>query len=232
MKEIYDLLKGIRLFEGLNEIDYEPALNCLHSRIAKYKKGHILQLTGDSVKSIGIVLAGCIEISRTDFVGYRLIVNRVEYPAMFGEAFAFADVHYSPVTLTAIEDSIILNLDFKGIISNEEALSRYYKTIMANLLSIMAQKNLFLSSRLELVTKKTTRSKLAAYFLNMSEVAKSESFEIPYNRNQLADYLSVNRSAMCNELSKLRQEGILDFQKNSFIIYKTSKLSDIANNGE
>ena len=229
MKKYYEKLKEVKLFAGLDENSYEPALTCLHTKIAKYKKGLILQLTGDLIKSIGIVLDGCIEISRTDCSGNRLIINRVEYPAMFGEAFAFAGVEFSPVTLTALEDSTVLHLDFKSIINDEVSSEcSYHKMIITNMLKIMAHKNVFLSSRLELVTKKTTRSKLAAFLLHSSELAKCANFEIPYNRNQLADYLSVNRSAMSNELCKMRKEGILDFQKNRFAIHKPMKLSDLA----
>lgn len=232
MKKYYEKLKEVKLFAGLDENSYGLALTCLHAKIAKYKKGFILQLTGDHIKSIGIVLQGCIEISRTDCAGNRLIINRVEYPAMFGEAFAFAGVEFSPVILTALEDSTVLHLDFKSIINDEvSAACSYHKTIITNMLKIMAQKNMFLSSRLELVTKKTTRSKLAAFLLHSSELAKCVDFEIPYNRNQLADYLSVNRSAMSNELCKMRNEGVLDFQKNRFLIHKPMVLSDIAIGG-
>lgn len=229
MKKYYEKLKGVKLFAGLDENSYGPVLTCLYAKIAKYKKGFILQLTGDHIKSIGIVLDGCIEISRTDCVGNRLIVNRVEYPAMFGEALAFAGVEFSPVTLMALEDSAVLHLDLKSIVNDEVSAScRYHKTIITNMLKIMAQKSMFLSSRLELVTKKTTRSKLAAYLLYSAELAKCANFEIPYNRNQLADYLSVNRSAMSNELCKMRKEGILDFQKNRFTIHKPMELSEFA----
>lgn len=148
---------------------------------------------------------------------------------MFGEAFAFAEVHSSPVTLTAIEGSTILNIDFKNIINDSTLHCRYSKTIITNMLGIMAEKTLFLSSRLELITKKTIRMKLAAYFLQVTERAKCLDIEIPYNRNQLADFLSVNRSAISNELSKLRDEGILDFQKNKFTIHKPIVLSEIVN---
>jgi CRP-like cAMP-binding protein len=232
MDEIFCLLKDVKLFDGLNESEYDDALACLHAKIKEYKKERIIQMTGDRIKGIGIVLKGCIEISRTDYAGNRLIVNRVEPPNMFGEAFTFAGVKQSPVTLTALKDSTVLLLELENIKKASVFTCRYFRTVVTNLLGIMAEKNLFLSSRLELVTRKTIRSKLAAYLSNIYELAQNSNIEIPYNRNQLADFLSVNRSAMSSELCKMRQEGILDFQKNRFVIYKPKELSDIANNVE
>ena len=227
MKEFYARLKNIRLFTGLDESNYDDALACLHAKVKKYKKGRILQMVGDRIKSIGIVIEGCIEISRTDYAGNRLIVHIVEYPNIFGEAFVFAGVKQSPVTLTALEDSIVLTIYFKSIQNDSTFRCKYFRTVETNLLGIMAEKNLFLSSRLELVTKKTTRAKLAAYLSNIIETANQTQIEIPYNRNQLADYLSVNRSAMSQELCKMRQQGILDFHKNRFEIHRPELLYEI-----
>jgi len=229
VKEIYYRLKEVKLFAGLDESEYDNALSCLHAKVKKYKKGRILQLTGDRIKNIGIVLEGCIEIARTDYVGNRLIVNQIEYPNMFGEAFVFAKVTQSPITLTALEDSIVLMIDFENISSESAYICRYFRTMVSNLLGTMAEKNLFLSYRLELVTKKTIRAKLAAYLTHIIEMTNQSDIEIPYNRNQLADYLGVNRSAMSHELCKMREKEILDFHKNRFIIHDIKTLSEIAN---
>lgn len=229
MKKIFSLLKEVRLFAGLSESEYDDALARLHAKVKEYKKARIIQMTGDRIKNIGIVLKGCVEISRTDYAGNRLIINRVEPPNMFGEAFVFAGVKQSPVTLKAIENSTLLLIDFENMISESAFTCRCFKTIVSNLLGIMAEKNLFLSSRLELVTRKTIRSKLAAYLSNIYELAGDNQIEIPYNRNQLADYLSVNRSAMSHELCKMRDRGILDFHKNRFVVHDPKVLSEIAN---
>lgn len=227
MKEFYQRIKNVKLFTELDESNYDDVLACLHAKVSKYKKGQILQLPGDRIKSIGIVIEGRIEISRIDYAGNRFIVNTVEYPNIFGEAFIFAGMTQSPVTLTALEDSIVMTVDFESFRNDSDFMCLHFRKVVINLLEIIAKKNLFLSSRLELVTQKTIRAKLAAYLSNEIQMAHKTQIKIPYNRNQLADYLSVNRSAMSNELCKMRQQGILDFHKNSFEIHKPELLFEI-----
>ena len=229
MKKYYTMLQDVKLFSGIDESAYEETLTCLNAKVTEYKKGRIIQIPGDNIHSIGIVLNGCIEISRTDFAGNRLIVKNVEYPDMFGEALIFAGVDKSPLTIIALENSTILKLDIRNIISNSGSACPFYRTITTNMFRLIAAKNLFLSSRLEIVTKKTIRAKLSGYLLQIAESAKSMEFEIPFNRGQLAEFLNADRSALSKVLSKLQQDGILDFKKNKFILHKPEKISGKAN---
>ena len=201
MIEIYSLLKKTRLFFGLDEANYAEVLTHLHATVKQYKKGSTLMLAGMKIKTIGIVLSGKVEISRVDYAGNRLIINQLEYPSMFGEALACASIDISPVTLKALTEVKVLLIDFKRIVKSSPNGGKFQDVLVANMLSILAEKNLFLRQRLELMSKRTTRAKLCAYLLHAIEAAQKNTVQIPYNRFQLADYLGVNRSAMSDRKS-------------------------------
>lgn len=225
MNEWHLKLKQLKLFHGLSEEFFEDALKHLKSKVEKYKKGSIIILEGSKIKSIGIVLEGIVEISRVDYTGTRLIVNQLEYPSMFGEALVCADIELSPVTLTAITPVTILLIDFKCIVKSKQVEFNLNNLLVSNMLSILAEKNLFLRQKLELMSKRSIRAKLSEYLLNILESVKQNTIKIPYNRIQLADYLGVNRSALSKELCKMRDEGLIDFKKNHFEVLEPAKLS-------
>ena len=229
MKELYLKLKQMRLFSSLDEEGIKEALVCLDAKVRHYKKSNILMISGAPVHTIGIVLSGSVEISRVDLSGNRLIINQLQHPAMFGEALACADIDLSPVTLTAMSDTNILLFDFNHFLSNGAHSFKYYNLLIRNMLSILAEKNIFLQQRLELLSKKNTRAKLCTYLFHALNTSSNNTIEIPYNRIQLADYLGVNRSAMSKELCKMRDEGLIAFRKNRFVIKDRRKILDLAN---
>ncbi len=228
MADSYLYLKQVRLFAGLEESDFPEIVSCLHAKVKMYPKGSILLLVGENIKHIGIVLSGNVEISRQDYSGNRLIINLLEYPAIFGEAFVCAGAKTSPVTITALTNVKIMLIDFKRIINNSPNINKFHMVLISNMLSMLADKNLVLNNRIELISKKTTRAKLASYLLQATGADLECNILIPYNRNQLAEYLGVNRSAMSKELCAMRAEGILDFRKNNFEILDLKSLSSLA----
>ncbi len=228
MENTYLYLKQVRLFSGLDESDFPEVVSGLNAKVKLYQKGSILLLMGENIKNIGIVLSGNVEISRQDYSGNRLIINQLEYPAMFGEAFVCAGIKTSPVTLTALTNVKIMLIDFKRIVENSSNASRFHQALTSNMLCMLAEKNLFLSHRLELMGKKSTRAKLSLYLLYSMGTDFQGTVVIPYNRNQLADYLGVNRSAMSKELCAMRAQGIIDFRKNHFKILDIKSLSALA----
>jgi CRP-like cAMP-binding protein len=205
-------------------------LKQLHANVKQFKKDDILILTGAQIETIGIVLDGSIEISRIDYAGNRLIINQIEYPAMFGEALACANIDISPVTLTALTNSEVLMLDFNRFVREGPQGCENHHLIVSNMLGILANKNLFLQQRLELLSKRTMRAKLCTYLFRMLATSNNDNtIHIPYNRLALADYLGVNRSAMSKELSKMRDEGLIDYKKNIFVLLDPAKISALAN---
>lgn len=143
MNNLHSSLREVKLFAGLRESEYDGALACLNAKVKKHTKGSILQLAGDPVKTVGIVLSGSVGISRTDYAGNRLIVGRTGPHEMLGEAIAFAGNRLSPVTLTVLEDASLLTLDFKNLMKGSAFECRHSRTVVTNLLGMMAEKICF-----------------------------------------------------------------------------------------
>lgn len=225
MGDVYSLLQKVDLFIGLNENEIKEAISDLKISSKNYGKGEILLCAGDKITSVGIILSGTVEISRQDYAGKRFIINHLRYPAMFGEALVCDEVKRSPVTLTAINSSRVLWIDFKRVIQNDNNTKIYQNKLTHNMIHFLAKKVQFLSNRLDLLCKKTIRAKLAVYLLTALDQTTNSQIDIPYNREELADYLCTNRSALSNELCKMRDAGVINFQKNHFTIHDIQQLS-------
>lgn len=226
MKEIYPLLEQVKLFVGLKPNEFSGVLKSLNAVVKQFGKNDIIMHEGDKIERIGIVLSGSLQITRTDYTGNRLIIGQLRFPSMFAEAVVFSGRETSPVTLTSITKSKVLMIDFRCIAGIK---SKTHGIITSNMLKILSNKNLFLQQRLDILSKRSTRAKLSAYLLSFLEKSGSNSFEVPYNRFALSDFLCVNRSSMSRELSNMRDEGIILFNKSNFEILDIQKLSFYAN---
>ena len=217
MKNIYETAHKNLLFDGVGSGDFEIMIRCLDATARKYKKNGVVWLSGDAVDHVGLILSGGVQIIKEDADGNATIITDLAAPEMFGEAFACAGVGRSPVTVQASEESEILFLNYKKIVGVCSSACGFHSKLIENMLKLIAQKNLALNLKLEILSKRTTREKLLAFF----DARKGETagkFAIPYNREELAQYLCVDRSAMSNELCKMRDEGLLRFNKNVFEI--------------
>ncbi len=218
MENILDLLKKVSLFRDIETADIKSLLTCLSAKTGYFKAKEAIFLAGDKVEFVGIVLSGQVQIVKEDFYGNKNIVASVETGQLFGEAFACADIKTMPVSVFAVEDCEIMLIDFKKIITTCPHTCSFHSKLIYNMLRIVANKNIMLSRKIEFISKRTTKEKLLAYLSSEAKKAGSNSFTIPYNRQELADFLSVDRSAMSAELCKLRDNGILEFDKNNFIL--------------
>ena len=216
MKIIFEATKNNPLFHGIAYSDFERMLSCLSARTACYKKDEIILLSGDTVSFVGLILSGGIKIIKEDINGSITILAELSVPEMFGEVFACADISHSPVTVQATEDTEILFIDYKKIITSCSAVCPFHARLIENMLKLIAKKNLMLNKKIEILSKRTTREKLMCFFDLQRGTAKK--FSISFNREELAHYLCVDRSAMSNELCKMRDEGLIKFQKNKFEI--------------
>jgi CRP-like cAMP-binding protein len=187
---------------------------CLAAKTKAYKKDAVILLSGDSVNFVGLILSGTVKIIKEDAEGDGSIVAKLTASEMFGEVFACAGVSHSPVTVQAAEAAKILFIDYKKIITSCPAACPFHTRLVENMLMLMAKKTLMLSRKIEILSRRTTREKLFAYFDTRRGAAKK--FTLPFNREELAAYLCVDRSAMSNELGKMRDEGLIKFQKNKF----------------
>lgn len=216
MKDFFPILEKCALFEGIGPNDLPGMLACLGARVSKVGRNQPLFSEGDAVNFIGILLSGSIRIIKEDFYGDRSIVSTVAPGELFGESFACAGVPSLPVSVVASEDSSVMLLDSRRIGVSCSNACAFHSQMIYNLLKIVATRNLEFNKKLDIMSRRTTREKLMAYLLEEAKRNGSNSFTIPYDRQSLADFLSVERSAMSAEISKLRKEGVLESEKNRF----------------
>ena len=215
-----DILGSCALFEGIRPEDRRPMLGCLGARALDVPKNSFVFREGDPANLVGIVLKGSVQMVREDYYGNRSILARMEAPGMFGESFACADVKRFPVSVVAVEDSQVLLIDSRRITVTCANACGFHNQMIFNLLKVVANKNLVLNQKIEITSRRTTREKLMAYLLLQAKIHRSDTFTIPYDRQALADYLEVERSAMSAEIGKLRRDGIIDCEKSTFRLLK------------
>lgn len=213
MKNTFETVKNNPLFQGIAFSDFEAMLSCLSAKTASYEKNEIILLAGDPVNFVGLILSGSVKIVKEDPDGRIAILTVLSVSQVFGEVFACAGIDHSPITIQAAEKAEILFINYRKIIKSCSAACPFHAKLIENMLKLVAVNNLLLNQKIEILSQKTTRKKLLSYFDSQRGAAKR--FTIPFNREELARYLCVDRSAMSNELCKMRDEGLIKFQKNT-----------------
>ncbi len=208
------LLSTTQLFRGIQEDDIALLLRCLNTKQRQYKKGEIIFTEGTVTEYIGLVLSGRVLLSYNDIWGNTSILGNVSPGAVFGEVYACIPGQPLLITVSAAEDTSVLFINASRIAATCPKACSFHAKLTANLITVCAHKTIQLSQRIIHTSSKSIRGRLLSYFSECAKQMGSSSFLIPYNRQQLADYLSVDRSALCNELSKMQKEGILSYEKN------------------
>jgi CRP-like cAMP-binding protein len=216
MVKKFEMIQGNPLFAGISHSDFEKMLGCIDARTHSYGKGESILLAGDAVGHMGLILSGVAQIIKEDENGDASILGEVAASELFGEVFACAGIDHSPVTVRASEDTEVLFLNYRKVITTCSAACAFHSRLIENMLKIIAQKNIYINQKNDILSKRTTRDKLLAFFDTQRGTAKK--FTIPFNREELASYLCVDRSAMSNELCKMRDAGLIKFKKNKFQI--------------
>lgn len=216
MKKYFKVLKNSALFSNISENDLENILKCLSSKNKFYKKNDFIFSEEDSTNYAGIVISGSVCVIKEDFWGNRAILDKLEVGDLFGEAYALANMDSLPISVIATQDCEVVLINCKKILKTCSNACSFHTRLVNNLMKILASKNISLNQKIYHLVKRTTREKLISYLSEQAEKQKSNIFKIPFNRQELADYLSVDRSAMSHELSKLKNEGIIEFNKSEF----------------
>lgn len=216
MKNYIEILSKTKLFSGVSKEDVESMLGCLNAKLYDYKKGDYVFRQGEHLSNITILVKGSLHIQKDDYWGNRAIVNRVAIGEMFGEAYIAPESGHLLNDVVAVEDSSVIFFDVKRIIMVCSSACRFHTMVVQSLFFSISEKNRKLVQKLGYISNRSTREKLMAYLSEESKKLNSSSFTIPFNRQQLADFLSVDRSAMSNELCKMRNEGLIRFEKNYF----------------
>ncbi len=212
-------LLDTELFRGFDEEETRILLQSLEADEKNYKKGQVILREGEPTNRIGIVLSGMAVVMYSDMWGNNSILGNSPPGAVFAEVYACIPGRPLPVSVYAAAETDILFLNVRKMMTCDTADSFNMKFIR-NLLTVCAGKSLQLSSRILHTSPKSIRGRLLSYFSECARKAGDCSFEIPYSRQQLADYLGVDRSSMCSELSKMQKDGLIRYEKKQFVINK------------
>ena len=219
MKKYLQLLKHSKLFQGISETEIETMLSCLSAVTCSYEKGEFVFRQGEQITGIAVLLSGCVHIQKEDYWGNLSILNEITEGEVFGEVYACLGNEELLNHAVAVKSSVVLFMDVNRVLTVCPSACRFHGLLIRNLLNVMASKNKMLTQKLQHMSQRTTREKLLSYLSEQSLKAGSPSFTIPFNRQQLADFLAVDRSAMSNELGKMRDEGLLQFDRSHFVLY-------------
>ena len=218
MKKYIPTLKRTKLFAGVNDDEISAMLDCLQAKLLSYKKGDYVFRQGEPIDKITVLLEGNLLIQKDDFWGNRSIVNVIDIGEMFGEAYVAPESGAILNDVIADTDSVVIFFDIRKIITVCPSACDFHSRVVQNMFFAISEKNRKLVQKLGHLSKRSTRAKLISYLSEESKRQNRNTFTIPFNRQQLADFLSVDRSAMSSELCKMRDEGLLSFEKNRFTL--------------
>ena len=216
MKKYFPVLKKCSLFQNIKNEKLSALLACLGATVKQFGKKETILEEGVPARYIGIVLSGCAQMIQLDYYGNRSIVSTAQPSELFAESFACAEVSSIPLSVIATEPSEIMLIDCYRIVHSCSNACDFHQQMIYNLLKNVAAKNIQFHQKIEITSRRSTREKLMAYLILQAKKADSQSFDIPFDRQELADYLEVERSGLSAEISKLRNEGILLCHRNHF----------------
>lgn len=218
MKKYFNILRKCPLFNQIEDENLIALLGCLGAKIESFDKKYTIFAEGTPAKYIGIMLSGSAQIARMDYYGNRSILSGIEPSEIFAEAFACAEVCSLPVTVTANEPCEVMLIDCNHILHTCTNNCGFHQQLIFNLMKDLASKMIMFQQKIEVTSKRSTREKLIAYLTLQAKKTNSESFDIPFDRQELADYLEVDRSGLSAEISKLRREGVIENHRNHFVL--------------
>ena len=221
-------IKNIPLFDGIREDEINHLLTCLDAKAVDYEKGSFVWLQGEENYKVGIVLFGRINIIKEDIMGSRSLIAALEPPQIFGESMAGAEADASPVSVQAAMNSKVLLIDFLKLVRTCEASCAYHSLLVQNMMKIIARKNMYLNEKIDYLKRTTIRQKVAAYIINHVKDKDALTAHLPLNREELADYLGVNRSALSRELSCMKRDALISYKKNDFEIIDYLSITKLA----
>lgn len=217
MQNYYNQIKNSPLFYGMQDEELKGILECFNARVRNYDTGEMVIRQGDFISNIYLVLEGAVNIEKDSYWGRRIIISRLEVNDNIALAFV-ASKNISDIDAITVQKSKLLILNYEKCTSMCQNACTRHKVLINNLFEILSKENISLIQKIENISQKSIRDKLLTYLSNEARKNKSNIFEIPFNRQDLADYLNIDRSAMSFELSKLQKEGFIKYDRNKFIL--------------
>ena len=219
--EYFSLLKSTKIFSDANEFECQAMMFCFKTRFKSFDKNEKIVTEGDPVTDVVMVLKGSANVLNEDDLGNIFIISRVGFGEVFGLEELNNKMECFKNNLVAKEKCLVMFMNAHRLMNMCENKCKRHELIIKNLMSMLLDNNKILLEKLNILSKKSTREKLLAYFKLCAEKNDNTYFEIPFNKTELANYLSVDRSAMSTELNKLKSEGIIDFDKKQYHLKKS-----------
>lgn len=210
------ILENSRLFAGIRVDEIQPMLSCLQAVERKYPRGAYIFHTGEEVRALALLVRGTAHIQKEDFWGNRSLLASLAAGDIFAEAYAMPASGAMRSDVVAVESCTVLLMDVERVLSRCTNSCAFHARLTENLFALLAEKNRILARKVDYLAQRTTRQRLLAYLSEQAQRAGSAEFTIPFNRQQLADFLSVERSAMSAELSRMQAEGLIETERSHF----------------
>ncbi len=211
-----NILAGTDLFRGMSDADITHILGCMGSRKHLYRKGQYIFMEGETHPKVGIIISGRVQVVKETKNGDLMLINQLKAGEIFGLSHVCAQVEKLPISIVSIDSSEILFIELNQLIQTCHNACQFHVDMIKNALRILAQKNLFLDAKMHYISHKTIKERLLTYLEEQEISMNSSEFEIPFNREQLAEFLCVDRSALSRELGNMKKEGLIDYKKNWF----------------
>ena len=216
MENIFEKAKKHPSFKEISLYEFEKAFHCLRAKYVPYQKNQMIWLAGAPIQSIGLLLTGRVRVLKYDTNGNSIILMDMAAPNFLGEIGAFAGLTHYPVNVQAIEECDVLFLDSSKVVSMCHNSCFFHGKMVEHMIQTLSKKAVMLDQKVELLSKRTIREKILFFF----EIHRGDAnpFSLPFNRDEMARYLCVNRTALSNELGRMRDEGLIRYRRNQFEI--------------
>ncbi|NMA67127.1 MAG: Crp/Fnr family transcriptional regulator [Clostridiaceae bacterium] len=217
-KEYLLSLKKCELFDDIEIDEIKALVSCLTPTIQKYNRNDIVVNIGDDFQSLGIILEGEASVYKETLSGNRFLLKKIEAGEMFGEIAAFARQKRWPAIIQANTVLTVCFIPQDRIVGRCSSLCSFHTRLITNMIGIISERALMLRKKIDYISIKTMRSKLCTFLYEHYIRNGTNMFKIPMNREQLAEFLNVSRPSMSRELSRMKEEGIIDFHLSTFKI--------------
>lgn len=220
MRDYIDQICQMQIFHGINPSELDNMLSCLNSFTKSYQKGEFILLADEPVPCVGVVLVGVVQLLKEDIWGNKAIFAITRSGDLFGETFVCSNNVSTSISFWAASDTEVLFLPFERVLHTCNMACVFHHRLIENMMTMVAQKNMLLMEKIDITSKKTLREKILTYLSLQAQHSGSQYIEVPMGRIELADYLCADRSALTRELSSMKRDGLLDYDKNTFHLLK------------
>ncbi|NSW92042.1 MAG: Crp/Fnr family transcriptional regulator [Firmicutes bacterium] len=226
-KKWIGVLASCKLFDGIDSREIEDLLDCLKPRLMNYGKNDMVAIAGERFEEFGLVLAGTVAVTKENAVGDRIIIDILGPGQMFGEIAVFAGNNLWPATVVAQTACAVAFMSPDVILGTCKKQCINHKRLIINMLRIISGKALLLNQKLQYLSMKSIRRKLSSYLLEQHKKQGQTTFMMPLKRNELAEFLNVTRPSLSREMCKMRNEGIIEFHRESIKIRDLDALKSL-----